>query len=472
METENESKSSSWRASKTLLVVTATLGLFTENFLYGFVVPILPYMIEVRLKLDPSYTQRLTTELLFIMGLISMPAAPIIGHLADKTTSRKIPLIISLIGCTIGTLLVATTPNLYAVYAGRILQGIAGTGAWIVGFAMLTDAAGSKHLGKALGSAGSFITAGVLTGPVVSGALLQWTNYWTAWAAPLALLGLCFIARFAMLEETTTKEIKPSTVDDGAVDETAPLIAADSSNGGQTIHGNEESKQAPSRGFYSVMFSIGSTYAALLNVTAFSMIISGFDTTLPVHLRDEFGWRPAPIGSIFLGIQVPSMIMAPMVGWLRDRIGLRWPTALGWLCSAPLFWFLGVPSQDNFLGVGAGTKGQAAFVATIIALGIIWSFVRGAGTFQLTTTMHELKEKDPNVFGPGGASSRVFSLTETSFALGLVLGPLVTGALADTVGFYWATTALAVLSGLASISSWIFFTHKAPIKEAEGEEES
>lgn len=65
-------------------------------------VPILPYMIEVRLGLDPAYTQRLTTELLFIMGLISVPSAPIIGHFADKTTSRKIPLLISLVGCTVG----------------------------------------------------------------------------------------------------------------------------------------------------------------------------------------------------------------------------------------------------------------------------------------------------------------------------------------------------------------------------------
>jgi MFS family permease len=82
-----------------------------ENFLYGFVVPILPYMIEKRLHLDPAYTQRFTTELLFILGLISVPAAPIIGHFADKTTSRKIPLLISLAGCTIGTLLVALTPS-------------------------------------------------------------------------------------------------------------------------------------------------------------------------------------------------------------------------------------------------------------------------------------------------------------------------------------------------------------------------
>ena len=145
-----------------------------ENFLYGFVVPILPYMIEERLHKSPATTQRFTTELLVILGLISIPAAPIIGHFADATTSRKIPLLISLAGCTLGTLLVALTPSVWALYLGRVLQGIAGTGAWIVGFAMLTDAAGSKHMGKALGFAGSFITAGIVTGPAVAGAMLDW----------------------------------------------------------------------------------------------------------------------------------------------------------------------------------------------------------------------------------------------------------------------------------------------------------
>lgn len=131
-------------------------------------------MIEKRLKQDPAVTQRFTTELLVVLGLISIPAAPIIGHFADKTTSRKIPLLISLVGCTIGTLLVAFTPSVWSLYAGRILQGIAGTGAWIVGFAMLTDAAGSKHMGKALGFAGSFITAGIVTGPAAAGVMLDW----------------------------------------------------------------------------------------------------------------------------------------------------------------------------------------------------------------------------------------------------------------------------------------------------------
>ncbi|KAF7192758.1 putative MFS-type transporter C18.02 [Pseudocercospora fuligena] len=455
--TETKTVSShSWRYSKTLLIFTATLGLFTENFLYGFVVPILPYMIEKRLRLDPSYTQRFTTELLFVLGLISMVSAPIIGHLADQTTSRKIPLLLSLIGCTVGTLLVATTPSVWAMYVGRILQGMAGTGAWIVGFGMLTDAAGKQHQGKALGIAGSFITAGIITGPAVAGALLEWIGYWPAWTVPLTLLAIDFIARLAMADQpaasrTAKSDARPRSESHGP-SEDEPLLQ-DSSND------NDESKRVASQGFYSIMFRQGKTYAAIFNVIAFSTILSGFDATLPVHLRDAFGWGPAPIGSIFLGLQIPAMCLAPFVGWLRDRIGLKWPTTIGWALTAPLLWFAGVPGDADFLGIGSDARGQGTFVACIISIGIVWSFVRGAGTFQLTAVLHDLRETNPNIFGPGGGSSRMFSLTEVSFSTGLMLGPLICGSLADTVGFYWTSCFMAATSAFVAVTSFLFFTH-------------
>lgn len=78
------------------------------------------------------------------------------------------------------------------------------------------------------------------------------------------------------------------------------------------------------------------------------------------------------------------MCLAPFIGWLRDRIGLRWPTTIGWALTAPLLWFSGVPGDSDFLGIGADRRGQGVFVATIIAIGICSSLVRGAGTFQLT----------------------------------------------------------------------------------------
>lgn len=76
--------------------------------------------------------------------------------------------------------------------------------------------------------------------------------------------------------------------------------------------------------------------------------------------------------------------------------------------------------------------------------------------------MHELRAEDPNVFGPGGGSSRTFSMTETSFAIGLVLGPLLSGALADAFGFYYATSALGTSSQLSPGISFEAATNREP----------
>jgi hypothetical protein len=51
--------------------------------------------------------------------------------------------------------------------------------------------------------------------------------------------------------------------------------------------------------------------------------------------------------------------------------------------------------------------------------------------------MHELQSKDPTFFGDYGASSRLFSLIEIFFNLGLVLGPLLSGLLVEALSFYY-----------------------------------
>lgn len=79
----------------------------SETFLYGFLTPILSYMLEERLHLDPSQTQSYTTALLATHGFIGLVSAPIVAHLAEKTPSQKKPLLIALAGCFIGTLIIA-----------------------------------------------------------------------------------------------------------------------------------------------------------------------------------------------------------------------------------------------------------------------------------------------------------------------------------------------------------------------------
>lgn len=68
-------------------------------------------MIEHRLQIDPSQTQNITTALLSLHGFATLVFAPVIAHFADRYPTRKLPFLISLAGCLVGTLLLSLTPS-------------------------------------------------------------------------------------------------------------------------------------------------------------------------------------------------------------------------------------------------------------------------------------------------------------------------------------------------------------------------
>ena len=51
----------------------------------------------------------------------------------------------------------------------------------------------------------------------------------------------------------------------------------------------------------------------------------------------------------------------------------------------------------------------------------------------------ELQNEHPLIFGEHGGSSRVFSMTEVIYSLGMMLGPLLSGILFETIGFHLMT---------------------------------
>lgn len=65
--------------------------------------------------------------------------------------------------------------------------------------------------------------------------------------------------------------------------------------------------------------------------------------------------------------------------------------------------------------------------------------------------LRELESKDPKLFGVYGATSRVFSMTEVSFNIGMILGPL-SGYLSEEVGYYYMNMTL----GESIMSAYVF----------------
>ncbi|KAL2812248.1 major facilitator superfamily domain-containing protein [Aspergillus cavernicola] len=436
-----------WRSSQSFIITTATISLFSETFLFGFIVPILPYMLETRLHLDPAHTQTFTTTLLTLYGLVSLISSPFVAHFADKTPSRKTPLLLSLSACASGTVLVACAPTVWVLVAGQFLQSLASVSVWIVAFATLADNVNGGNKGKVVATAMSFVGAGIFAGPMVSGTLLELLGYWPAWSAALLLLTVDFLARLLMIDKRSipTEEEERTGLLSDPVD--------------------PSQQPPPARGFYRTMLSNPQILAGLLNTLVMSIIVSAFDTTLPLHVRDLFGWGSLPVGIIFLGLQAPCIFFGPPIGWLRDRVGLRYPTTIGWGLLTFFLWLLAVPGEDLPWG-RLEHAGKAVYIIAIVGIGFACALIRGAGTFQMMAVIHDLEAEDPKFFGPYGGNSRLSGLSELPFSIGMVLGPLMSGSFSEIIGYYYMNTILAGISFLIAISSFVYLT-ASPKAEAE-----
>ncbi|KAL4746511.1 hypothetical protein BDW72DRAFT_207304 [Aspergillus terricola var. indicus] len=355
---------------------------------------------------------------------------------------------------------------------GQILQSIASASVWIVAFATLVDNVDESSKGKVTSTAMSFISMGIFAGPMVSGLLLELVGYWPAWSAALLLLVVDFLARLLMIETPSARESESGS----DTPERSPLLAAANSHTAQD-HENEaeaaagDAKSAAPRGFYRIMLTNPQILASLFNTLALSLTLAAFDTTIPLHVRDIFGWGSLPVGLIFFGLQIPTIALGPGVGWLRDRIGLRYPTTIACGLLAPLMWLLSVPGEEFPWGKLAGdTTGQVVYILAIVGIGFCLAFTRGAGQFQMMAVVHELERENPNLFGPYGGNSRLSGLTELPFNIGLMVGPLLSGTFSEYLGYYWTCFVLAVVALLTAASSWVYLTAQGQeVRELEEE---
>ena len=123
----------------------------------------------------------------------------------------------------------------------------------------------------------------------------------------------------------------------------------------------------------------------IIGFLVFSALRASFSTTLPLHVWHAFHWGSLPAGLLFAAIQGPGFILSPFVGWLKDRIGTRDPTTLGFAILTPLFWLIGTPGDERFPWAN-GSRGPIIYTVTLLAIGIISTLLNGSGTIEATSS--------------------------------------------------------------------------------------
>ncbi|PLB46584.1 MFS general substrate transporter [Aspergillus steynii IBT 23096] len=453
----------SWRSSTGFIVSCISIALFAEAFLYSFVVPILPYILEDRNHVSPSAVQRLTYQVLTLYGAVAVVAGILIGHVGDRIKSRRVPLILGLGLAFAGTLLLAISTRLYGVFIGRTLQAIGGVTAWIIGYATLRDSIQSENMGKTFGLVNALVSAGALSGPAIAGLLLQVAGYWITWSVVLAVLIIDIIMRVIMIEKPKMSKVRFDG--DGDIQHRA----SDNNQGPEYT-----SEQSPllrrntdisAASFYRIILGQPRVIVGLLSYMLHSSLIASYNTTLPIHVKQAFGWGSLPAGLCFLALQAPAIIFSPLFGWLRDKIGTRTPTALGFILLAPLLWLLGAAHKwDYYRWIGSEKNAKTIYIVAIVCIGCFQNLLTSVGTIEITCTVDELQEKHPGIFGPHGGYSRSYSLSNISFTMGFLVGPLLSGALTDSLGYSYMNLVLACICVAMSLLAFTFLKGKSSIQ--------
>ena len=262
------------------------------------------------------------------------------------------------------------------LFTGRFVQALASTVAWVVGYVTIADNVKMEHLGKTYGLISMVLAISSSTGPMISGMMFDLGGYWLAWLSAFLVIICDVVLRLLMLErpkESRGKE--PSAANDSGDFEDAPFL-------------HEEpvwTKERTGLHFYSTLFRHRRFVCGLCVYLVIAILISTFDATLPLHVRDVFGWGSMQSGLLFVALQGPGLPFSVLVGWLKDRFGSRRPTFIGLLLLTPLLWLLGVPGDHRFPSANEDDRGRILYSVTMVLVGSTLLLLNGAGTIEATS---------------------------------------------------------------------------------------
>jgi len=155
--------------NRALTVILMTLLLDAVGM--SLVFPILPGLLRELAGADATTTHY--GALLAVYAAMQFLFSPVLGALSDRFGRRPV-LLASLAGAAADYVLMALAPNLAWLYVGRVLSGITGA-SMAVGTAYLTDVTPEPDRAKRFGQMGAAMGLGFVVGPLIGGALGEWS---------------------------------------------------------------------------------------------------------------------------------------------------------------------------------------------------------------------------------------------------------------------------------------------------------
>jgi len=363
---------------KWLALLTVSIGTFMETIDFSIVnisFPRLTKVFETELSVVLWVT---VVYLLTSTGLLL-----ILGRIGDVFSRKKV-YILGFGLFTAGLIMCSLSQSIFQLILFRIVQGMGSAMLMSIGIAIIIDAFPNEERGKAIGLHGAMISAGLLSGPVLGGFLLD-TLDWRAIfyiRAPVGIIGL--IMGWILLREQKKSNIKVKFDLWGAATlfgslccfllfinlggefgflSTPVLILAASTVILLVLFLVQEIRTEQPlvdlNLFRNRLFAGGNLGQGIIVLTLSAQIL-----LMPFYMINGLGYSTTKTGLLLATASVATAVIGPLSGWLSDKIGTRQLCIVGMvLICAALFLFssLGTESSDTDIllrlviyGIGIG----------------------------------------------------------------------------------------------------------------------
>jgi MFS family permease len=454
-----------WRASTLFIIATVAVGIFTDLFLYGLIVPVLPFLLRERVSLPQEEVQSYSSALLAAYAAASVCFSLPAGWIADRTSSRRLPFLSGIAALLAATLLLALGQSIAVLVVARVLQGMSGAVVWTVGLAMIMDTVGVENLGKVMGTIFSIVSVGELAAPVLGGVLYAKTGFAGVFALSAGVLGTDFIMRLLVVEKKVAvrygypqqEDPNRQSDDNDNDDPEDPSTAAEDS----TLIPKPEAdyyrvpshrKQIPLLRNLPILYCLTSPrlLTALLLAFMHALILGSFDATVPTEAQSLFSFTSLTSGLLFVALDIPYLIFGPLAGWTVDQYGPKPASVFGFGYLAPALILLRLPHAD-------GGKGQVILYCGLLALcGVGMGVIGSPSIVESSHVVQKFDRANGDFFGKNGPYAQLYGLNSLVFSAGLTVGPLLAGSLRDTIGYGNMNLVVAVLSGITAVLSFVF----------------
>ncbi|HEX9081753.1 MAG TPA: MFS transporter [Holophagaceae bacterium] len=297
-----------------------------------------------------------------------------VAVLTDRYGRRK-PMLWGLAGLGVTTLVFAVSKDYGLLVVARALQGVSGAATWLPGMALLADHYPAEDRGRAMGTAFAAANLGVLLGPPLSGFLDQHAGPAAPFLLGASLVALDAAGRAFLLPEVAAER--------GPRLPFRQLIAL------------------PVVRLFAGAMALGSALWALL------------ESTLPLDMDHRLTLSASAIGLCFAAAALAHTFTSPLMGRLSDRVGRVRVLRVG-LVLVVLLLPLPALLPKPWMVMGA-----------MMALGSSASFLMSPCSPAVADQVERLGSQ---------SYASAFSILNLAYSVGMMVGPLVGGALVQAFG--------------------------------------